>query len=272
MERTSRFICILLSSMLLCVLSTKAKEPHKRSGKSKYRVEKEMPKAHFLNGFGVGVDGVGFGMKFANARFANMEVCGRVNFLEKYFPIVELGIGECNREGNEQSTKFHTRAPYFRVGGDYCLTKKRNGNRLLVGARYGFSSFKYDYANPDFADEVYGGSYPLDIKDMNGKAQWFEICVGLETRLWSIIRFGYTIRYKTRLSGKFSEHGDPWFVPGYGKNGGTTWGGSVNLMFDINAPAKKDKALDLKNALQEHTGVALPDMQDVQTATQQESK
>ncbi|MCQ2196860.1 MAG: DUF6048 family protein [Bacteroidaceae bacterium] len=226
MERIFRYICILAIS-LLTTLPCVAK-------KSKYRIEKEMPPAKFLNGFGVGIDGVGLGMKVTDARFANMEVMGRINFLEKYFPIVELGIGECTREGNELNTKFHTRSPYFRIGADYCFTKKRNGNRLLGGLRYGFSSFDYSYYNPEFSDEVYGTTpAPLNLKDLDGKAHWLELCVGVETRLWKIVRLGWTLRYKARLFTSFSEHGDPWFVPGFGKNGSTTWGGSVNLMFDL---------------------------------------
>lgn len=193
-----------------------------------------MPPAKLFNGFGVGIDGVGLGMKLAGGRFANMEVMARANLLEKFFPIVELGIGECDREGNEQDTKFHTRAPYFRIGADYCFTKKRNGNRLLGGLRYGFSNFKYDYSNPAFGDEVYGGTTsPVVLNDLNGKGHWIELCVGVETRLWKFVRLGWTLRYKTLLFEKFSEHGDPWYVPGFGKNGGTSWGGSVNLMFDI---------------------------------------
>lgn len=201
--------------------------------KSKYRIEPEMPPAKLLNGYGVGIDGVGLGMKLMGGRFANMEVMGRVNLLEKYFPIVELGIGECTREGNEQNTQFHTRAPYFRIGADYCLTQKRNGNRLLVGLRYGFSNFNYDYSNPDFYDEVYKLSAPINFKDLDGKMHWLEICVGVETRIWKFIRLGWTLRFKPRIYTDFSKHGDPWYVPGFGKNGSTTWGGSVNLMFDI---------------------------------------
>ncbi len=225
MERTLRYTCILLISLLVALPST--------AKKSKYRIEPEMPPAKFFNGFGVGVDGVGFGMMLTGARFANMEVLGRINLLEKYFPVVELGIGQCDREGNEQSTKFHTRAPYFRVGADYCFTKKRNGNRLLVGLRYAFSSFNYDLSNPDFEDEVYHVPAPLDFRDMKGKMHWLEVCVGVETRIWKFVRLGWTLRFKPRIYKSFSEHGDPWFVPGFGKNDNTTWGGSVNLMFDI---------------------------------------
>ena len=238
MERTSRFICTLLLSSLIAIPAC--------AKTSKYRVEQEMPPAKVLNGMGVGVDMVGFGMMLTNARFANMEVNGRLNILEKYFPVVELGIGQCDREGNEQATKFHTRAPYFRVGGDYNLTKKRNGNRLFVGLRYAFSSFNYDYSNPDFGDVVYDDHTPLQIEDMDGKMHWLEINVGVETKLWSFVRLGWNLRYKARLSNSFDERGEPWYTPGFGKNGGTTWGGMVNVMFDLDSFIfKKNKKKNL---------------------------
>lgn len=208
---------------------------------SKYRVEKPMPPAKVFNGFGVGIDGVGVGMLLAKARFANSEVMARANFKERYFPILELGIGSCNREAREQATTFKTTAPYFRIGADYCLTGKRNGNRFLLGARYGWSIFEYNLANPEFADEVYGGQYPLSLNGLSGKAQWIEICAGIETKLWKFIRLGWTMRFKARVAKKESVHGSPWYTPGFGKTGSTTWGGSVNLMFDITSDMIKKK-------------------------------
>lgn len=227
MAKTLKYICALISLLVLCTPATAQEQPEEIIKKM---TEK---KAKLINGFGVGVDGVGLIMKAAGGRFANMEVIGRLNLLEKYFPICELGIGDCTREGSEMLTKFHTRAPYYRIGMDYNLNKKLNGNRMLLGLRYGFSSFGYDYSNPNFVDNVYGSQGSLSFTGLNGNMHWLEFCIGVETRLWSIVRLGFNVRYKGRIYSKFSEHGEPWFVPGYGKNGGTTWGGSVNLMFDI---------------------------------------
>lgn len=216
---------VMLTCMMLLPLHAKT---------SKYRIEVPAPPARFLNGFAVGFDGVGFGMKALGGRYANMEVMGRLNLLEKYFPVVELGIGECDREGNDLNTTFHTRAPYFRAGGDYCLTKKRNGNRLLLGLRYGFSSYDYDYANPDFQDPYWETrSKGTVIKDIHASSHWLELSFGIETRLWRYIRMGWSFRYKSKLAQSECPHGEPWYVPGYGKNGGTTFGGTVHLAFEL---------------------------------------
>lgn len=201
---------------------------------SKYRIEVPAPPARFLNGFAVGVDGVGFGMKALGGRYANMEVMGRFNLLEKYFPLVELGIGECRREGEEMNTSFRTRAPYFRLGADYCLTKKRNGNRLLLGARYGYSNYDYDYSNPDFQDPYWPSATPgIDLKDIHASSHWLEINFGIETKIWRYVRMGWSFRYKARLAQSDMPNGEPWYVPGFGKNGSTGFGGTFHLVFEI---------------------------------------
>ena len=96
MERISRFTFVLICSLMLCLPMM--------GKKSKYRIEVEAPEAHLFNGFGVGVDLVGPIMKVAGGRFSNMEALARANLLEKYFPVFELGIGNCKREGKEQNT------------------------------------------------------------------------------------------------------------------------------------------------------------------------
>ncbi len=196
--------------------------------------------APVFGGIAVSADLVGFSMKVLNSRFANMEVAGRLNFCEKYFPIVELGIGDCKKTGGDNNNTFSCTAPYYRVGMDYNFNKKMTGNRFFLGLRYAFTSYKYDFENPDYADPVWKIHSPLDLRDMNGKNQWLEIVVGMETKLWSIIRLGWNLRYKARLKQSVPENGDPYYVPGFGKNGGSTFGGTVNLTFDIGKTAKKN--------------------------------
>lgn len=198
-------------------------------------------KSAFISGAAVSVDMCGLMMKLMNSRFANMEASARLNFKEKYFPVFELGIGDCTREGEENNNVFSTTAPYFRVGMDYNFNKKHNGNRFFGGIRYAFSTFNYDFENPDFMDEAWGVHTPLVLDNVKGKAQWAEIVIGVETKLWSIIRLGYNVRYKMRIKQSGNEWGDPWYIPGFGRNGGSGWGGTVNLTFDVGKTARKNK-------------------------------
>jgi hypothetical protein len=44
---------------------------------------------------------------------------------------------------------------------------------------------------------------------------------------------GWSFRYKVRLHEKKTALGHPWFIPGYGKNGGSALGGTFNIIFDL---------------------------------------
>ncbi len=225
--KTSRYISALLISCL-CLSKAAAAD------------EEVIPKAPFFCGVAVSVDLAGPVMKLVGTRYDQLECAARLNFRDHYFPIFELGLGESDREGQKNENTFHARAPYFRIGMDYNMNRKHNGNRTFVGLRYGFSRFDYDFSNPDFHDPVWENpDVGLTLKGMNAKKQWIEACVGFETKLWSFIRLGWTIRFKMPISKSYSEYGNPYYTPGFGKDGGTTWGGTCNLVFDVGKTSKK---------------------------------
>lgn len=192
-------------------------------------------KVHFLEGVSVGIDLVGLTMRLAGADWSNAEVMARLNLLDKYFPIVELGLGYADREGVELDNHFAVSAPYFRAGLDYNINKKHNANRLTVGLRYGFSTYSYDIDSPlPLTDPYWGETRELTLHGLDGNCHWAEIVAGLETRLWTIIHLGWDFRIKFRLSQKHDPVGVPWYIPGYGKSDGATcWGGSFKLLIDI---------------------------------------
>ena len=224
---TCRLSCILLLISLTC---------------STLQAQEQKEKAPLLSGVAVSADVVGFAMKAVGAKFANMEVGARINILDKYFPAAELGIGDCHREGAETGNTFSTTSPYMRFGLDYNFNKKHNGNRLFGLFRYGFSSFKYDIGNETFTDPTYGTAKPLNLEGQKATGHWLEFGVAVETKLWSFVRLGWSIRYKSRVALSAPDEGDPYFVPGFGKNDSNGWGGTVNVVFDVGKTAKKAKA------------------------------
>lgn len=236
LPQTYRYICnnlcrkafTLLLASLVC-LYVGAQEPQKKE------------KAPLLNGVAVSADVVGFAMKAVGAKFANMEIGARLNLYDKFFPVAELGIGDCHREGAETGNTFDATSPYMRFGMDYNFNKKHNGNRLFGLFRYGFSSFKYDIGNPTFTDPTYGTTSALELNGEKATGHWLEFGVGVETKLWRFVRLGWSIRYKFRLSLKHPDGGEPYFVPGFGKNDKNGWGGTVNLVFDISKNMFKKK-------------------------------
>ncbi len=229
--KTSKYISALLISCLSLNSAAKTEE-------------EVIPKAPFFCGVAVSVDLAGPVMKLVGTRFDQLECAARLNFRDHYFPIFELGLGESDRDGQKNNNYFHARAPYFRIGIDYNLNRKHNGNRTFVGLRYAFTSFNYDFRDPDFHDPIWENSdMGMDLSHMDAKKQWIELCVGFETKLWSFIRLGWAVRYKMPIYKNYSEYGSPYYTPGFGKNGGSTWGGTCNLIFDVGKTSKKQNSI-----------------------------
>lgn len=171
-------ITLLLGALLLAPLGLAAQEPVDSVATDTLTVgelvdkvtgKKKKKDVHFLNGFSVGIDFVGLAMRLAGSDWSNAEVLGRINILDKYFPIAELGLGHSDHEGAELSNHFSTSAPYFRVGLDYNVNKKHNANRLTIGLRYGFSKYRYDIDSPEpLVDPYWGDSRELSLKGLDG--------------------------------------------------------------------------------------------------------
>lgn len=234
LRRTSRLFSILAVSLLALPVTAQstAKAPEQQVQEQLEQLaEKPVP---LFYGVAVMADVVGWAMKGMGSDYAQMEVACRINLKDKYMPIVECGYGTADRVGDETNNTFKTKAPYFRIGMDYNFSKrKRTGNRLYAGLRYAFTSFDYDIGDPNFGDPVWGVSRPLDMKGLNGRMQWGEIVFGMEARIWSIFHLGWSVRYKSRFNHKESAHGQPWYVPGFGKNDTSCLGGTFNVIFEI---------------------------------------
>ena len=217
-------------STTVVVITKDGKEKPAKKAKKK----KDKKKNSFFYGAAVGADILGPILKVGGSDWSQLEVMARINLLDKYFPIFEMGLGEADHEGHDLDNHFTVRAPYFRIGADYNFTKKHNGNRLLLGLRYGFSAFNYDLdAATPLTDPVWKTQMDVNYTDLHCQTHWAEVVFGVETRLWTIIHAGWDLRVKFRLSEKDPTLGQPWFVPGFGKNDTSCWGGSFKILIDI---------------------------------------
>ena len=227
-----------ISAVLISLLLPSALRAQDGNGEAKQITvaveDLSQKKAPVFGGVAVSADVVGVCMRLLNSDYAPIEVSARLNFKEKYFPVFELGYAESDCEGAETGNTFNTQAPYFRIGMDYNFFKKwYTGNRMYLGVRYAFSSFKYDISSPDFTDPVWGNEIPFVFNGLSANSHWGEIVFGLETRIWKIFRLGWNVRYKLRMSHKEAPQGVPRYVPGFGKYGNSCIGGTFNIIFDI---------------------------------------
>ncbi len=192
--------------------------------------QKELP---FLAGFSVSGNLAGAFLSVVSS-YGEYEGAVRANIKGTYFPIVELGLGVSDHTDEATNLHYKTNSPFFRVGLDYnILADKTSGNRVFAGGRLAYSTFKYDISGPDLTDPFWNTTTPYNFKGLSGSQLWLELTFGVETKIWKIFHLGWSARYKNRISGKSASVGEPWYVPGFGKNGTTVIGGTFNLIFDI---------------------------------------
>ena len=186
-----------------------------------------------FRGFAVSFDLVGAGM-LALSDYGQYEAALRVNLHDEWFPIVEAGVGKATHDDEVTQLYYSTSAPYFKVGIDKNMLKDKHGpNRLYVGLRYGFTSYKIDLSRPDFPDPVWLWNTGFGVKDASCKYHWAEVVVGVDAKIFGPLHLGWSIRYKQRLAhSEEGEFGNPWYVPGFGTYN-TNLGATFNVIIDI---------------------------------------
>ena len=186
-----------------------------------------------FRGFAVSFDLAGAGMLMLSD-YGQYEAALRVNLHDEWFPIVEAGLGKATHDDDVTRLYYSTSAPYFKIGIDKNMLRDKHGpNRLYLGVRYGFTSYKIDIARPNFVDPVWQWDTGFGLHDVACKYHWAEILIGIDAKIFGPLHLGWSVRYKQRLA--HSEDGDwgkPWYVPGFGTYD-SKLGATFNVIIDI---------------------------------------
>ena len=186
-----------------------------------------------FRGFAVSFDLVG-GALVALSDYGQYEGALRVNLHDEWFPIVEAGLGRANYDDEVTFLHYSTSAPYFKIGIDKNMLRDKHGpNRLYLGLRYGFTSYKIDISRPVYQDPVWQWDTSYNVNDAACKYHWAEIVLGVDAKIFGPLHLGWSVRYKQRLAhSEEGEWGKPWYVPGFGTYD-TKLGGTFNVIIDI---------------------------------------
>ena len=227
--RTLRYI--LLSSMMLlsCTLS--------HAQKIYSTPQEEEKKLDFsFRSIAVSADVFGFAYSLLE-EFTSSEFAVEANFGNRIYPIAEVGLGWCSTTDETTGIEYKTNAPYYRVGVNYNFSttnEKPNPNYGIFGiARFAWTSCEYDVTTPPIIDPVWGGTAALDLNGVKGTATWAEIGVGVRVKIAKNFHMGWSIRYKARISQEKASNSQMWYIPGYGINKSTCFGGTYNLIYEI---------------------------------------
>lgn len=169
--------------------------------------------------------------------FTSSEFAVEANFGNRIYPIAEVGLGWCSTTDETTGIEYKTNAPYYRVGVNYNFSttnEKPNPNYGIFGiARFAWTSCEYDVTTPPIIDPVWGGTAALDLNGVKGTATWAEIGVGVRVKIAKNFHMGWSIRYKARISQEKTSNSQMWYIPGYGINKSTCFGGTYNLIYEI---------------------------------------
>jgi len=187
----------------------------------------------FLRGFQVHADAVGPAQLLFSS-YGQIEFGLRVNLKDRWFPVLEVGVGRADASDDATGLTYKTSAPYGRIGIDFNIAKhKHDDYRLYAGLRYAYTSFKFDIGGPDISDPVWHGSSTYGATGLKGRYHWLEGVFGIDAKIVGPVRLGWSLRYRRRISHADGDMGNCWYVPGYGRQGGTRLGGTFNVAIEF---------------------------------------
>ena len=198
--------------------------------------EEKQEEQPLFQGVYVGLDVFGFLNQALGSDAKTAEVNVEANLLNRFFPVVELGVGGMDTTDEETNIHFKTSAPFFPIGANYNIFYKKPHlpGYFTAGIRYGFSSFDYDVKAPALVDPNWGHTQvPVDYTGVKTNVSWLELVLGLKTNVYKDFYMGFTVRYRSRLSMKKHENSEPYYIPGYGRGKSSNFGITYNLVYKL---------------------------------------
>ena len=224
--KNSRILFFSLISLFLCISSleafaqTKAKDPK----------TPEKDSIPTFTGLYISADLAGPVMYAFNGDKLQTEIAVEAGIKDKFFPVLEFGIGKANINSEEGFT-FKTKAsPYARIGLNYAITRKNN-NYFFLGLRYGYGHVNYDIYNITQESDYWGESQVVNILGQKASASYAQAVAGIRVNIFKDLYLGWDFRYNLLLSTTKLKESRVWFIPGYGINNNNS--SSTLMQFNI---------------------------------------
>jgi hypothetical protein len=195
-------------------------------------------------GLSLGTDLSRFVVPIVDSTRYGWEVSGDFELLKDMYGVVE--IGSQNTAFDHVNYDYKSGGAYTRVGVDYNYMKHldpESTDQLLVGLRYGFTTYWHEASNIVVRDPVWGDYSGGNIERKWLGANWMEITTGMRAELLRNLYLGWSIRFRINIWQQSDNQMKPFHIPGYGR----AWNNSAvginySLYYKIPIIKKKDKS------------------------------
>lgn len=227
--RTYLFALLTLISLLM---------PAVANAESRKEDALESDSIQLFRGVSVSYDLAGTVMRMVGD-YGQYEGALRFNLRDRYFPTIELGLGDAKHEVDAVTgIEAKVRAPYGRIGCDFNVSKNKHDiYRVMVGARYALTSFKTE-AYGNVSVPAWGGTVDYSVETDKCFYHWAEFLFSVDAQIWGSVRLGWSVRYRAKLGSSDMGNNSLWYVPGYGKDG-YKLGGTFNVIVELGRKNKK---------------------------------
>ncbi|WP_420581154.1 DUF6048 family protein [Reichenbachiella sp.] len=169
----------------------------------------------FLSSIAVSVDYGKLAAQFLKTE-SKFEFGGQLEFKDRIVVIGEYGFSTLTPHGAYQNTEYTSEGNYYRIGLGYKIDFKAKNN-LYFSARYARAGFKdKGTLNITSASGLYDNLLQPFVRD-NLSAQWFEVVMSSETKLWKGLYAGFHLRLRIMDKYDKQEPLDVYTIPGYGR-------------------------------------------------------
>lgn len=245
MKHTSKYIFSI--SLMLCSFLMLAQETSTITTPSNNvkKVADSIPVKTNRYGLRVGIDLFKLSRSFYEKDYKGLEIVGDYRLTKKYYLAGE--IGNENKTVDDEQLNFTTKGTYFKVGFDYNAYDNwlDMENMIYIGMRYGVSSFsqrlntyKIYNAHPYIDD----GQVIASGQKFDGlTAQWIEVVLGVNAKVFNNVYVGFSFRINSLLSDKKPENFDNLYIPGFNRTYEGKFGVGFNYTVSYLIPFYKRK-------------------------------
>lgn len=179
-------------------------------------------------------------MRVFGQKYGLGEVWGELNMHNRYFPAFAFGLGNCYDTPANNNYTFRTPiSPFFKLGASYNFLYNSNPDyQLLAGMRYGLAFQRWSVTDITVDEGYWNDPSHFTLDGLSSTTGFLEISFGLRVRIVGGLSAGWNIIYHTILHSSKAPHGQPMYIPGYGKRSSAVTGSfSFAYTFDLNKAA-----------------------------------